>query len=109
MTKELGLTGPMTRRFVGFQVFNNGRSELFKKFYAPEIVEHMLVDTIPILRKAFQTYIILLRDQIAEGWVWLVPSRGVITPASNSQLSITPEKELAGEELPIAALPEASI
>ncbi len=47
------------------QVFNNNKSELFKNFYAPEIVDHMLVDA-TMLRKAFPDLHYIIEDQIAE-------------------------------------------
>jgi predicted ester cyclase len=47
------------------QVFNKGKSELFKNFYAPEIVEHMLADA-TMLRKAFPDLHYIIEDQIAE-------------------------------------------
>jgi predicted ester cyclase len=47
------------------QVFNNDKSELFKNYYAPEIVEHMLADA-TMLRKAFPDLHYIIEDQIAE-------------------------------------------
>lgn len=54
----------LDRQFVE-QVFNQGKTELIKNFYAPEIVEHMLEDA-PMLRKAFPDLLYIIEDQIAE-------------------------------------------
>ena len=47
------------------QVINNGKTELIKDFYAPEIVGHVLADA-PRLRQAFPDLHYIIEDQVAE-------------------------------------------
>lgn len=77
------------------EVFNQGKTELIKNFYAPEIADHMLEEA-PRLRKAFPDLHYIIEDQICEKdkvvtrWTATGTHRGELTNTLHSNSPTIP-------------------